>query len=162
MGFGTGLNALLTFLHLPAKIKVHYTAIEAYPLKKEIIDRLEHEKFLGIGHDLAQNIVQAPFGTTTVINENFSLTKVQADFTIFETSQRFDLIYYDAFGPKIQPELWTLECMEKCARLLNPGGILVTYCSQGQFRRNLKAAGFSVEKLPGPPGKREITRATKI
>jgi len=162
MGFGTGLNALLTYIHLPAPTRLYYTSIEAFPLEKEILQQLNYAGFLQMDEAIAEAIQLLPFNTTAQIAPFFTLAKWHTGFQQFESPTQFDLIYYDAFGPKIQPELWTLDCMQKCYHLLRPGGVLVTYCAQGQFRRHLKTAGFQVEKLPGPPGKREITRAVKI
>lgn len=161
MGFGTGLNALLSYLHAPVGINLHYVSIEAFPLEHSLLKNLEYDNYLQTDKKTTELVQLSPFGETQLISSSFSLTKYHTDFTTFQSNQVFDLIYYDAFGPRIQPELWTQDCMEKCYGLLKPGGILVTYCSQGQFRRNLVAAGFRVEKLAGPPGKREITRATK-
>lgn len=162
MGFGTGLNALLSFKYLPENLHLHYTSVEAFPLEKEILQQLNYPVYLQLDPTIAQAIQLSPFNTTSNISPAFTLTKWFTPFHTFESPQQFDLVYYDAFGPKIQPELWTLERMQQCYRLLRPGGILVTYCAQGQFRRNLREAGFEVEKLPGPPGKREMTRAIKI
>jgi hypothetical protein len=91
----------------------------------------------------------------------FNLQKLQCDLANFTSTQKFNLIYFDAFAPAVQPELWTDKIFSNMFNALKPGGILVTYCAQGQVKRNMKAAGFRVEPLPGPPGKREITRAIK-
>lgn len=161
MGFGTGLNALLSFIHRPPHLTLDYTSVEAFPVQHDLLEKLNYSSFLQVNEQTAREIMLAPYNIISTVDACFLLHKVQSTFQAFETDKTFDLVYYDAFGPKIQPELWDLFCMEKCYRLLRPGGVLVTYCAQGQFRRNLKAAGFTIEKLAGPPGKREITRATK-
>ena len=92
---------------------------------------------------------------------NFSLNKIESDLFNFSTEKKFDLVYYDAFGPRVQPELWTQEVFEKIFSMMNDSSVLVTYCAKGEVKRNLKACGFSLESLQGPPGKREMTRAIK-
>lgn len=160
VGFGTGLNAFLTFKQMEKHKRLFYAAIDLYPLATEIFAQLnyssnEEEK------KLFDNITTSPFNKDIVIDSNHLLHKYEIDFTAFNSDRKFDLIYFDAFSPAEQPELWTAPVMEKCASLLKSNGILVTYCAQGQFKRNLKAAGFEVEGLPGPPGKRQITRAIR-
>lgn len=146
MGFGTGLNALLT---LKTGKKVVYETVEAFPLEQEITDSLN---FGGAElHSCAWNTVLA-------ITPTFSLKKVQGNLLDYTPGQA-DVIYYDAFAPDAQPELWTEAIFEKLYSIMAPGGVLVTYCSKGSVRRALQAAGFVVEKLPGPKGKREMVRA---
>lgn len=162
MGLGTGLNALLTSIH--AQNSVEYTALEKYPLAiatvnelsyKTIINNNEVEEFLTELHN-------APWDGLTKINSTFQLKKIKADLIEIDLKPKeYDLIYFDAFGPRVQPDLWSKEIMVKLYKSLKSGGTLVTYCAQGQFKRNLKSAGFVVESFPGPPGKREMTRAIK-
>ncbi|WP_440134473.1 tRNA (5-methylaminomethyl-2-thiouridine)(34)-methyltransferase MnmD [Chitinophaga sancti] len=149
MGFGTGLNALLTMQH--ATTPVYYYAVEQYPLTAAEVEGLSYGNEL---HGYAWNV-------DVQINEWFTLHKAHASLLDVQPAQAFDLIYYDAFAPATQPELWTKEVFEKLYGLLDPGGILVTYCSKGDVRRAMLAAGFGVEKLAGPPGKREMLRAQR-
>ena len=160
MGFGTGLNAFLTLKEIPSSVKIEYVSIEKYPLDEEQMKALNYAERIGSNADW-EKIAQAAFGQKTKVAENFTIEKFHADFLEFTLNETFDLIYYDAFGPSAQPDLWSEAAMEKCSALLGSGGVLVTYCAQGQFRRNLKANGFLIEKLAGPPGKREITRGIK-
>lgn len=162
MGFGTGLNTLLSIINQPKNVNVSYLSAEAFPVEMEILKQLNYGT-LAFDKELYSTIIECPFGVWKNLTKGFLLKKQKANF-LTETfpSHFFDIIYYDAFGPKIQPELWTREAMEKCFEMLVKGGILITYCAQGQFKRNLKAAGFIIEELPGPPGKAQITRAIKI
>lgn len=160
VGFGTGLNAFLTFKEMKKHNRLFYAAIDLYPLTTQIFPQLNYSRNEA-EKELYDNITNSPFNKDIMIAANHQLHKYDVDFTTFNTDQKFDLIYFDAFSPAEQPELWTATVMEKCASLLKEGGILVTYCAQGQFKRNLKAAGFVVEGLPGPPGKRQITRAIR-
>lgn len=155
VGLGTGLNASLTFQH--AKGGVHYVALEPYPLSKEVLLQLE---------DLSHSFFEMQFhesksGEIVSISECFSFVRMEVGLEEFQWEEKFDLIYFDAFGPRVEPGLWTLERMQQCFNLLNEGGMLVTYCAKGEVRRNLQTAGFEVERLPGPPGKREMLRARK-
>ncbi len=164
MGFGTGLNAILTYdFTIRNEVAVHYTTIDKYPLGKDIIDHLNYMSFL----DSTYNRVFTGMHKTktgedqSFDNGCFKFVRYIDDFLTFNPDRQYDIIFYDAFDPNTQSELWTLECMHKAYQMLKSGGILTTYCAQGQFRRNLKQVGFSVLKLPGPPGKREITQAIK-
>ena len=96
------------------------------------------------------------------LNPQFELFKVHEDIVQYQHTQRFDIIFFDAFAPNVQAELWNTEMMKKMYDCLDMNGILLTYCAQGQFKRNLKEAGFKIESIPGPPGKREMTRAHKL
>jgi tRNA U34 5-methylaminomethyl-2-thiouridine-forming methyltransferase MnmC len=167
MGFGTGLNALLTLIETEAVQKpVHYTAIELYPLEQEQIKSLNYVQQLD-RKDLQpvfEILHTSPWEKEIPILESFTLFKSRTDLLKFETprsGQLFHLIYFDAFAPAAQPELWTSGVFEKIFALLSPGGLLVTYCSKGDVRRAMQSAGFKVEKLTGPPGKREMVRAWK-
>lgn len=162
MGLGTGLNAFLTAIEAERKkLKIDYTAVDQFPLTMQEAEALNYADILKSA-EWFHHIHNCPWNEPVNINKYFILHKVQGDFSDFSTSQYFDLIYYDAFDPTVQPELWTKEIFEKLFHLLEPNGVLVTYCSKGDVRRALKAAGFMVEKLPGPPGKREMLRAIKI
>jgi tRNA U34 5-methylaminomethyl-2-thiouridine-forming methyltransferase MnmC len=166
VGFGTGLNALLTFLQARKNhFRIEYTALEPYPLAEEEFAALNFSRTLGMpaleNNFLALHL--APWDGVQFISPEFSMRKIKA--TIQECSlpaAAFDLVYFDAFGPEVQPEMWTDEVFEKVSAAMKPGAILVTYSAKGSVRRSMKAAGLLVEKIPGPPGKREMTRAVKL
>jgi len=162
IGLGTGLNAFLTnqFADIHDQ-KISFYSLEPFPIQKEIYDRLNYfdsneEK------ELFLEIHQVDWETSIDITKFFSLTKSTHTLQSFESSQLFNIIYFDAFAPSKQPEVWSMENIEKCFHLLKTSGILVTYCAQGQFKRNLKAAGFEVETLQGAMGKKEMVRAHKV
>jgi tRNA U34 5-methylaminomethyl-2-thiouridine-forming methyltransferase MnmC len=155
VGLGTGLNAMLTLQH--ATKKIDYCALEPYPLSKEILNEL-----VTSGSDQFEMKFHASnVGEWISIQENFSFVRMEIGLEEFSSEEKFDVIYYDAFGPRVEPGLWTLEPMQQCFDLLNEGGVFVTYCAKGEVRRNLQAAGFIVERLAGPPGKREMLRGKK-
>lgn len=161
MGFGTGLNAFLTAIFaLEKKIAVSYTTVEPDPLSAEETSALNYATTLGHA-ELFRQLHTSPWNETIKLHDGFTLHKVQTTLSDFSPSQTYDLIYYDAFAPSAQPELWTKEAFEKMFSLLSPGGVLVTYCAKGVVKRAMKAAGFRVKKLPGPPGKREMVWAEK-
>ncbi|MEY3849669.1 MAG: hypothetical protein RJA38_110 [Bacteroidota bacterium] len=155
VGLGTGLNAALTLQH--ATKKIHYCALEPYPLSKEILNELaasKSDQFEMKFHDSnAEEVIS--------LREDFSFVRMEVGLEEFQSEDKFDVIYYDAFGPRVEPGLWTPDRMQQCFNLLNEGGVFVTYCAKGEVRRNLQAAGFVVERLPGPPGKREMLRGVK-
>lgn len=164
IGFGTGLNALLTLLEAEAhKLDIRYTTLEKYPLSMKEMLQLNYGELLGskeIKRHLAE-LHQTVWGKWLEITPHFSILKLEIDFRKFHASSEFDLIYFDAFAPSAQPDLWTEKIFTAMFESLKPGGMLVTYCVKGDVRRNMKAAGFEVEKIPGPPGKREMMRAHK-
>jgi tRNA U34 5-methylaminomethyl-2-thiouridine-forming methyltransferase MnmC len=155
VGLGTGLNASLTLQH--AKGMVSYCALEPYPLSKEILEELSANK----SDQLEMKFHLSAPNEWISIHEQFSFARMEMGLEEFQSEDKFDLIYYDAFGPRVEPGLWTLERMQQCYNLLNEGGVFVTYCAKGEVRRNLQSAGFMVERLPGPPGKREMLRAKR-
>ncbi|MGN0228461.1 MAG: tRNA (5-methylaminomethyl-2-thiouridine)(34)-methyltransferase MnmD [Muribaculaceae bacterium] len=164
IGFGTGLNCLLTALEAQSThCHIHYTGIEHYPLSLDVLQRLDYPNLVGNDSaDLYYALHRAPWGEPTDITPHFTLLKIENDFTRYTFSPGFDIIYFDAFAPEKQPEMWTQRLFDHLFEVLNPGGILTTYCAKGVVRRMLQSAGFMVERLPGPPaGKREIIRATK-
>ncbi|MCX6255298.1 MAG: tRNA (5-methylaminomethyl-2-thiouridine)(34)-methyltransferase MnmD [Bacteroidia bacterium] len=163
VGFGTGLNALLTAMKSRAgERKVNYTSIEKYPLNEKIINSLNHHYFAGAdGKEIYNSIHLSPWNIRVNICKNFSLKKVIGDFTVETPSGKYDLIYFDAFGPDKQPEMWTREMFEGIATVTNKNGVMVTYSAKGEVKRNLNACGFDVTLIPGPPGKRQIIRAVK-
>ena len=165
MGFGTGLNAFLTFIeNRIAEKEVHYTALEAYPLEDDLLSQLDYVKTIGAEKQVEEfrKIHHCAWGGEVSLSGNFKIHKIQAKLQEILFDRAFDLIYFDAFSPRVQPNLWTEEIFVKMNESMNPGGILVTYCAKGSVKRALKAGGFMVESLPGPPGKREMTRAKKI
>ena len=170
IGFGTGLNALLTVQWARENgVKVDYTTIELYPLKEEVYRELNYGKLLG-DEWLFLRLHKAEWDAGFVkINENFSIRKCKSDIVewlrnaqcTMHNAQLFDVVYFDAFSPDAQPELWTEEVFRNVYMLMKEGGVLTTYCAKGDVRRAMLAAGFKVEKLQGPPGKRHILRAGK-
>ena len=164
IGFGTGLNALLTAIEAEnLNLKVEYTGIEKYPVTVDELARLNFDELPSIlpSLQLLNNMHEVPWNKPIEITAHFTLTKRQQDFKQIDDIEKFDLIYFDAFAPSAQPNLWTEDIFKRMYNALKANGILVTYCAKGQVKRNMKAAGFSIECLPGPPGKREMTRATK-
>lgn len=161
MGFGTGLNALLTAIEAgKRKINIHYTALERYPLTLDEANSLNYSQVLG-HQDIYDLLHQCAWGTDTTVTEYFTLRKEESTLQDFTSGELFHLVYFDAFAPSAQPELWTEEVFKKLFDMMIEKGVLVTYCSKGSVRRAMQAAGFNVAKLPGPPGKREIVRAEK-
>jgi tRNA U34 5-methylaminomethyl-2-thiouridine-forming methyltransferase MnmC len=162
VGFGTGLNAMLTFLESEEKkVAISYIAIDAFPLEKKLIDELESVNlFDAKHHPYLQNILDGNWNEH-LINENFSLKKVTTKLEEYIFDTKFDLIYFDAFAPDKQPELWTEEIFKRIFENTSNGGILVTYSAKGEVRRRMQRAGFTVERLSGPKGKREMLRARK-
>ena len=161
VGMGTGLNVLLTCLHTESNIK--YTAIEKYPLPFDIIKELNFSNFFNNtnSQDIFSEIHNNNWGKEFNINKKFTLEKINLDIKSYENKSIYDLIYYDAFAPSAQSEMWEEAILNKMYKMLNNNGILVTYCAKGVVKRTLKKIGFHVEALPGPIGKREITRAIK-
>jgi len=164
IGFGTGLNTLLTAIKSMTGTKeVNYTSIEKYPLDGKMISILNHHQFAGRnGKEIFNLIHSAPWNVNVNIFKNFSLKKIESDFTVGKLSGNYDLIYFDAFGPDKQPEMWTREMFSEISSITNKNGILVTYSAKGEVKRSLRACGFDVTLLPGPPGKRQMIRAVKI
>ena len=164
MGFGTGLNAFLTCIEADKSSRqVHYTGMEKFPLSDKIIKQLNYPEILDPSFfEIFRLLHHVAWDQEIRITANFTLHKIEKGIhEVFLNPETFDLVYYDAFGPEVQPELWTDEIFRKIASAMKPDGILVTYSAKGSVRRALKSAGFEVEKLPGPTGKREITQATK-
>jgi tRNA U34 5-methylaminomethyl-2-thiouridine-forming methyltransferase MnmC len=162
VGFGTGLNALLTAKEAIGNgHQIDYTTLETFPLNQPLVDQLNYAQSDEKLQLLFRDIHGATWNEAVVINENFRLEKVQQPLQQFRAVNQFDLVYYDAFGPPRQPEMWEQAIFNLLFVMLKPAGILVTYCAKGQVRRNMLAAGFEVERLQGPPGKREMLRATK-
>lgn len=162
-GLGTGLKALMTWLAAEqSNTQVDYTALELFPLAPEDVEALNYPDLLeGNPVDLRtrfQRLHQAPWEINVALSTHFSLLKKKTPIETFASEQPFDLVYFDAFAPRTQPELWTEEVFRRMFEALAPGGVLVTYCAQGEVKRRMTRAGFQVERLPGPPGKQEMTR----
>lgn len=161
VGFGTGLNALLTLQEaIKLKRKVYYHAVELFPLTMDEAMALHQDEQLGTGN-LSIQLHEGVWEEDVVINEYFTLHKTKKSLLDLSLNNQFDIIYFDAFAPTNQPELWTEAVFANLYAHLNPHGVLVTYSSKGSVRRAMKAAGFTVEKIPGPIGKAEIVRATR-
>lgn len=163
VGFGTGLNAFLTLLESEStKQKITYTDIELYPLSNESACLLNYPDLLSPDKkDVFYQLHTAPWYNHIQLSPHFELYKVQEDFSSMTLAGQYDLIYFDAFSPDKQPEMWTEDRFRMLYKHCSPGAILTTYCAKGIVRRALQSAGFSVERIPGPPGKREILRAWK-
>ncbi|MCF6360386.1 MAG: tRNA (5-methylaminomethyl-2-thiouridine)(34)-methyltransferase MnmD [Cyclobacteriaceae bacterium] len=162
VGFGTGLNALLTMQKSEQlSLKIDYTSLELYPLTSELTNQLNYAEQTGFDKKAFQKLHSCHWNEPIVISSYFNLHKIKGSFQDISMNSKFDIIYYDAFAPSKQPEMWTYKLMEKCFAMLNPNGLFVTYSARGQLKRDLKQAGFKVESLPGPPGKFEMVRAVK-
>ena len=159
MGFGTGLNAFLTAIFSEINhININYTTIEKYPVGPTIIRMLNYSSLVHDGKykNLFDILHEAEWGKKVTISENFSLEKTESGIQEFTTGERFDVIYFDAFAPNKQPEVWGFDIFKKVIGWLNPKGRIVTYTAKGDVRRAWQELGLKVEKLPGPPGKREF------
>lgn len=164
VGFGTGLNAFITFLEsMKANIKIEYTALEAYPVLVEEAFAMNYLKELNAENfeNEFKKMHHSTWEENTILNSNFSLTKRKQFFQDFRDKNQYDLIYFDAFGFRVQPELWSTQIFKNMFESLKTSGILVTYAARGAVKRSLIEVGFLVEKVPGPPGKREMMIAYK-
>ena len=161
IGFGTGLNVLLTLIEQnTTPKKIYFETLEKYPLPDIIINEINNFEDEQLS-TLYKQIHKAPWNKGFAINPNFVLHKKHVDLQQFKPKIKFDLIYFDAFAPNKQPEMWTLKIFQKMYEALTENGVLVTYSAKGSVRRTMQAAGFTVERIPGPPGKREMLRAIK-
>ena len=165
VGFGTGLNALLTLLDKQNLAQqVNYVSLEKFPLNLALIEQLNYTTQLKLNvaqTALFNQLHICEWNKLTSITNNFNLLKIEKDLADFQYETTFDIVYFDAFAPEKQAELWTAEIFSKIYDLLRPNGILVTYCAKGVVKRTIKSVGFQLETLPGPPGKREMIRAKK-
>ncbi|MBS1507654.1 MAG: tRNA (5-methylaminomethyl-2-thiouridine)(34)-methyltransferase MnmD [Bacteroidetes bacterium] len=166
VGFGTGLNALLAIQFAQShKIAMEYTTLEAFPIDEEIVSQLNYPTLLGSApaDSYFKKIHEAEWDALYPVTEYFSLQKINASLhTVLLKESSCDVVFYDAFAPSKQPEMWTKEILEKIVLTMKPGALFTTYCAKGQLKRDLKSLGLNVESLPGPPGKREMVRATKV
>lgn len=166
MGFGSGLNAILSYYYAKKHaIKIDYTTIEAYPIETQTAKQLNYNSFIN-ETDFEENFEKlhtAKWNENIKFSENFTFKKIQnkIEFLVIDEIAKVDIVFYDAFAPTAQANLWKKEVLTKMYNLLKEDGFLITYCAKGVFKRTLKEIGFKIEALPGPIGKREITRAWK-
>ncbi|OYU95140.1 MAG: SAM-dependent methyltransferase [Bacteroidetes bacterium B1(2017)] len=163
IGFGTGLNAMLSLLEANAKnIGINYSSLETIPLPYSLVKQLDYQAHWGIEREINfEHIHACDWNVEQAINSNFVLTKIEQGLEDYKPNEQFDLLFFDAFAPDKQPELWELSVFEKLFNATKKGGVLVTYSSKGDVRRSLQKAGFEVEKIAGPPRKRHMLRAIK-
>ncbi len=169
IGLGTGLNVLLTMIeNQMEKLPVFYTAVEAYPVATDLLNLLNYPDLLMDSHNNKNNlqlffnaIHSCGWNTTVEITDKFKLNKVNDTLQQVQLEEKYNLVYYDAFGPTAQPEMWTEDIFLKLWNLMENQGLLVTYCAKGSVKRLIKKIGFELETLKGPPGKREMIRAKK-
>jgi tRNA U34 5-methylaminomethyl-2-thiouridine-forming methyltransferase MnmC len=164
IGFGTGLNTFITLLESRKYgLNINYRGVEAYPVNEGEWGQLDYTIALNAVDQgpFFLKMHQTPWEEPCEIAHNFQLWKQKKDFRDISDMAEYDLIYFDAFGSRVQPELWTETIFNTMYRALRPGGALVTYAAKGTVRRAMQTVGFKVERLPGPPGKREMLRAIK-
>ncbi|MBK8296131.1 MAG: tRNA (5-methylaminomethyl-2-thiouridine)(34)-methyltransferase MnmD [Saprospiraceae bacterium] len=166
-GFGTGLNTFLSFIYgLKHDISIEYTAIDSHILENDLVSLLDYPKhpLLLPFSDFFFLIHQHEWNKPIQLSQGFRLNKIKSDWTAYVPNEpiEYDLVFFDAFGPEVQPELWDFHSLQKVYSMMKQGGIFCTYCAKGSVKRLLKQIGFKLESLPGPPGKREISRAIKL
>lgn len=161
VGFGTGLNAAVTAMVADATCPVHYISLEKYPVAESLVRQLGYGKF--VDSAIFESIHSAKWNIPVEITPHFTLEKRIADYISDPLPTGIDVVYFDAFAPEKQPEMWTPETFARLREVMNPGAVLTTYCAKGVIRRMLSSLGFTVERLAGPAnGKREIIRATLL
>lgn len=160
VGFGTGLNAFLAAQWAAQQQKpIHYFSLERYPVPESIWAVLNYSG-AGVERELFEKLHRAPWQQWAPIDSYFSIYKIESSLQEADLKQQqADVIFFDAFAPNKQPDMWELPMLEKVVATLNQGGVFVTYCAKGQLKRDLKSLGLEVQSLPGPPGKREMVRA---
>jgi tRNA U34 5-methylaminomethyl-2-thiouridine-forming methyltransferase MnmC len=164
IGFGTGLNVFMTFLEgINKGLDIDITTVEAYPLSISTVEQLNYAELLNVSQydAVLKQLHTLNWSEKHAISNSFSIQKHLLDFKEIDFTDTFDIIYYDAFSPESQPELWESEMLQRMYDALKNGSILTTYCAKGSFKRALKSVGFQIENIAGPRGKREITRAFK-
>ena len=159
IGFGTGLNAVVTAMAANSEHPVHYISIEKYPVDSDTLSQLKYGEI--VNEKLYNDIINAEWNREVEITPFFTLEKIEGDYLIDNLPSNIDVIYFDAFAPEKQPEMWSRKAFERLYATANLNAVLTTYCSKGVIRRMLSEIGFKVERIAGPPnGKREILRAT--
>lgn len=164
IGFGTGLNAFITYLESKKlDLEINYVGVEAYPVSISELSAMNYVSELNADDKNAifNLFHESNWEEKVIIDPFFTITKRQQFFEEITDCEQYDLIYFDAFGYRVQPDLWSTSIFKKMHTALRPGGKLVTYAARGVVKRSMIEVGFTVEKLPGPPGKREMFRATK-
>lgn len=163
VGFGTGLNAMLAYQFAVCNAtRVNYTSIERYPLPLDITEKFTYPEQVELDREKYFNALhRASWNSKVSLDACFSLLKVEADLGEYTPSPGIDVVFFDAFAPDLQPQLWSLQVFEKVFKAMNDGGVLVTYSSKGLVKNNLREVGFSVKRLPGPKGKRHMILAQK-
>ncbi|QRM89643.1 tRNA (5-methylaminomethyl-2-thiouridine)(34)-methyltransferase MnmD [Lacinutrix sp. WUR7] len=164
IGFGTGLNAFMTLLEAEKQnLIIKYKGVEAFPVSAEELEQLNYVGQLNASDKkfVFNKLHEIPWEAETKITNNFQLIKEQKDFSEINEKEAFNIIYFDAFGAELQPELWTEEIFKSMYNALKKNGVLVTYAAKGTVKRALRSVGFDLKRLPGPPGKRHMLRATK-
>lgn len=165
VGFGTGLNALLTLQYsLTHPTKIHYESLEAFPIDQQTVSQLNYPMTISFpdAEKYFAQLHQASWNEPSVISDSFTLFKRQVKIQDTDLGvEKFDVIYFDAFAPSKQPEMWELSILKKIEQSMKPKAVFVTYCAKGQLKRDLKSLGLVVETLAGPPGKKEMVRAVK-
>ncbi len=161
-GFGTGLNAFLTAIEASKSNRnIRYIGLEKYPVNFEELGALNYNKIIEDNEDYFGKMHRAQWNRFLPINANIFLKKIQEDFRLYSFEEKIDLVYFDAFGYRVQPHLWSEEIFQTIYNAMNTGGLFTTYSSKGLVRRSLQNIGFEVEKIPGPKGKREMLNAWK-
>ncbi|MFI5170982.1 MAG: tRNA (5-methylaminomethyl-2-thiouridine)(34)-methyltransferase MnmD [Chitinophagales bacterium] len=165
IGLGTGLNALLTAnVGVEASLTINYIALEPFPINNDTLLQLNYHHLtqIKIPEEWINKISTAiSSGEKITLHAGFTLSVIKKTLEEVQLPRDFDLVYFDAFGPQVQPEIWSENNFQKIFNAMSANGILVTYCAKGVVRRTLKKVGFTVERIPGPPGKREMLRARK-
>lgn len=165
LGFGTGLNAILAYrFSKQNNVHISYVGVEAYPVSMEMLEALNYTDFLTADEKkIFLEMHNADWGSKVELSDQFTFQKIEEKIEDSKVGEdTMDIVFFDAFGPRTQGSLWKPVILEKMAKMLREKGVLTTYCAQGQFRRDLKSVGFDVTKVPGPPGKREMTVAIKL
>lgn len=161
VGFGTGLNAILTWKHQPKDIPVHYIAVEPNPVPMEILDQCRVPQVSSKWMDRFMMLHGLSWDVSHQLSAHFSIHKMCMGVELMVLDHPVDVIYFDAFSPDVQQNIWSEAVMQMCYRWLNDSGVLVTYCAKGMVKQRLRDVGFLVKRLPGPPGKRHIIQAIK-
>lgn len=163
VGFGTGLNAMLAYQFAVCNAtKVNYTSVERYPLPLNIVEKLTYPEQVELDREKYFNALHsAPWNSKVELDPCFTLQKVEVDLVEYSPSAEIDVVFFDAFAPDLQPQLWSLQVFERIYKTMNAGGVLVTYSSKGFVKNNLRESGFDVKRLPGPKGKRHMILAQK-